>query len=125
MRFGTTSWSTQLNAARRKKEIEDTLHNEDETKKLFNELLKSNPILARLFGAGDKLISKAGPGPETPFQGKRRFPTYFRLIKNPTGGLVKHCPVNLACRVEFETDVSNDYFKRADSPGHITMSRQT
>ncbi len=111
----------QLNASRRKKEIEDTLSDEDETQNLFNELLKADPLLARLFGSGDRLITKAGPGPEVPFAGKR-FPTYFRLTKNPPGGLVKACPVNLTCRVEFETDAANDYFKRSDSPGSLSVS---
>ena len=111
----------QLNAARRKKEIEDTLSNDEETRNLFSELLKSDPMLARLFGLGDRLITKAGPGPETPFAG-RKFPTYFRLTKNPSGGLIKSCPINATCRVEFETDVINDYFKRPDSPGLITVS---
>ncbi|PWB81866.1 MAG: hypothetical protein C3F08_00980 [Candidatus Methylomirabilota bacterium] len=110
----------QLNATRRKKEIENTLTNEDETKKLFNELLKADPMLARLFGSGDRLITKTGPGPEQPFNGKK-FPTYFRLVKDPAGGLVKHCPVNLTCRVEFETDAINDYFKRPDCPGTIIV----
>lgn len=110
----------QLNAARRKKEIESTLSNEDETKKLFNELLKADPMLARLFGSGDRLITKTGPGPEQPFNGKK-FPTYFRLVKDPVGGLVKHCPVNRTCRLEFETDAANDYFKRPDCPGTISV----
>jgi len=111
----------QLNAARRKKEIEDTLSNDEETRNLFSELLKSDPMLARLFGLGDRLITKAGPGPETPFAGKK-FPTYFRLAKNPSGGLTKSCPINATCRVEFETDVVNDYFKRPDSPGSIGVN---
>lgn len=110
----------QLNAARRKKEIENALSDDEETKNLFNELLKADPMLARLFGSGDRLITKAGPGPEIPFIGKK-FPTYFRLTKSPSAGLVKPCPVNLTCRVEFETDTVNDYFKRADCPGSITV----
>ena len=110
-----------LNAARRRKEIEDTLNNEDETKILFNELLKSDPLLARLFGSGDKLITKAGPGAEAPFAG-RKFPTYFRLTKNPSGGLMRHCPINLTCRIEFETDAMNDYFRRSDSPGSVSVN---
>jgi hypothetical protein len=109
-----------LNAARRKKEIEDTLSNEDETKNLFNELLKADPALASLFGLGDRLLTRVGPGPEALFNG-RKFPTYFRLIKNPQGGLVKTCPINLTCRIEFETDAANDYFKRADCPGSISI----
>lgn len=110
----------QLNAARRKKDIEDTLSNEEETKNLFNELLRADPMLARLFGVGDRLTTKAGPGPEVPFPSKK-FPTYFRLTKNPAGGLEKHCPINLTCRLEFETDAANDYFKRTDSPGSISV----
>jgi hypothetical protein len=109
-----------LNAARRKKEIEDTLSNENETKNLFSELLKADPTLASLFGFGDRLVTRVGPGPEPTFDGKK-FPTFFRLVKNPQGGLVKHCPVNLTCRVEFETDATNDYFKRADCPGLIAI----
>jgi hypothetical protein len=111
----------QLNAARRKEEIEDALSNEEQTHNLFSELLKADPMLARLFGSGDRLITKAGPGAETPFTGKR-FPTYFRLMKSPSGGLVKSCPVNLTCRVEFETDAANDYFKRTDSPGSVVVA---
>jgi hypothetical protein len=114
----------QLNAARRKKEIEDTLNDEEETTNLFNELLKSDPMLARLFGLGNKLISKAGPGPEPIFQGKQ-FPTYFRLAKNPNGGLVKHCPVNLTCRVEFETDAINDISSGRIHPGALAWSPRT
>jgi hypothetical protein len=110
----------QLNAARRKKEIEETLNDESETKNLFSDLLKADPTLASLFGIGDRLQTKVGPGEDQPFAG-RRFPTFFRLAKNPQGGLVKRCPVNLTCRVEFETDAVNDYFKRGDSPGTITL----
>lgn len=111
----------QLNAARRKKEIESALSNEEETKNLFNELLKADPMLARLFLTGDRLITKTGPGPEVPFAGKK-FPTYFRLTKSPEGGLVKPCPTNQTCRVEFETDAANDYFKRADCPGSVSVT---
>lgn len=109
-----------LNAARRKKEIEDALSNDQETKNLFGELLKSDPTLASLFGLGDRLVTRVGPGPEPVFNG-RKFPTYFRLAKNPQGGLVKPCPINLTCRIEFETDASNEYFKRPDCPGSIAI----
>ncbi len=110
----------QLNSERHKRAIEHSLSNEEETKNLFNELLKADPMLARLFGSGDRLFTKTGPGPSIPFVGKK-FPTYFRLTKNPTDGLTKSCPINLTCRVEFETDALNDYFKRNDSPGSIVV----
>ena len=109
----------QLNAARRKKEIDETLSDKSQAKNVFSELLKADPTLASLFGNGNRLVTTTGPGEPLPFSG-RKFPTFFRLTKNPRGGLLKHCPVNLTCRVEFETDAVNDYFKRGDCPGTIT-----
>ena len=110
----------QLNAARRKKEIEETLSDKSQTKNVFSELLKADPTLATLLGNGNRLVTKFGPGEARPFLG-RQFPTFFRLTKNPRGGLLKHCPVNLTSRVEFETDAVNDYFKRGDCAGTITI----
>ncbi len=109
-----------LNAARRKKEIERAISDDKETVNVFNELLKSDPSLASLFSIGDRLVTKTGPGEAAPFIG-RKFPTYFRLVKSPKEGLVKPCPVNRTCRVEFETDVANDYFSRPDCPGTISI----
>lgn len=110
----------ELNAARRKKAIEEAVSDEKETADLFSELLKADPLLASLFGTGDRLITSTGPGSTPPYSGKK-FPTYFRLSKNPPGGLIKKCPINWQARVEFETDAVNDYFKRADCPGTIAI----
>ena len=109
----------QLNAARRKKEIEETLSDKSGTKNIFSELLKADPTLASLFGNGNRLVT-VGPGEAQPFSG-RQFPAFFRLTKDPRAGLIKHCPVNLTSRVEFDTDAVNGYFKRGDSPGTITI----
>lgn len=110
----------QLNAARRKKYIEETLSEKNHTENVFSALLKADPTLASLFGNGNRLITKVGPGDMQQYLG-RQFPTFFRLSKNPRGGLLKHCPVNRTCRVEFETDAANDYFKRGNCPGEITI----
>ena len=109
-----------LNAERRKKDIEKTLSDKSQTKNVFSELLKADPTLASLFGNGNRLVTKVGPGEAQPFSGKQ-FPTFFRLTKNPKSGLLQRCPVNLTCRVEFETDAVNDYFKRGDCAGTITI----
>lgn len=66
-----------LNAARRKKEIEEATSGDKETGNIFNEILKSDPTLAGLFSAGNRLITNTGPGLPGPFSG-RRFPTFFR-----------------------------------------------
>ena len=111
----------ELNAQRRKKQIERAISDDKETGNVFAELLKSDPTLSALFSMGDRLVASTGPGPSTPFVG-RRFPTYFRLAKEPKHGLVKHCAVDRTCRVTFETDAANDYFVRADSRGQIAST---
>jgi len=74
-----------------------------------------------LFGKGGKLKLPLGPIPEpTKYEGMK-YPTFFRIAHEPKGGLVKTCPKNLTCRVEFETDASNDYFSRTKERGHFTV----
>ncbi len=108
-----------LNAAWRKKEIEEALSDNKEATSFLSDLLKSDPGLSSLFSVGDRLVTSTGPGEPTPFVGVK-FPSYFRLTKNPRDGLLKGCPINRTCRIEFETDAANDYFSRSDSPGEIT-----
>ena len=109
-----------LNATRRKKEIEKALDSERSSVEAFQHLLRSDPSLAGLFSSGIQLVTSTGPGEPPKFKG-RRFPTYFRLSKEPKEGLTKHCPINRTVRAEFETDAVNDYFTRTDSPGSITF----
>ena len=107
-----------LNAVWRKREIEKALNSDRSSVEAFQHLLRSDPSLAGLFSSGIQLVTSTGPGESPEFKG-RRFPTYFRLSKDPKKGLVKPCPINRSVRVEFETDAVNDYFERADSPGSI------
>ena len=111
----------ELNALRRKKDIERAITDESETAKVFNELLRTDPALSALFSLGDRLVTTVGPIMPVPFA-PRKFPTYFRLVKTPPGGLIKNCPINRTCRIDFETDAENDYFTRADSPGVLLLS---
>jgi hypothetical protein len=110
----------QHNALRKRKALEETLSDENKTVDFFQALLKSDPSLANLLGSGTNLVSGAGPTSVEPFVG-RKFPSYFRIIKEPKDGLVKTCPLNRAVRVDFETDAENEYFYRPDSPGSILM----
>jgi hypothetical protein len=108
-----------INQQRRQKELERPL-DEDASLGAFQRLLDGDPSLASLFAAGDRLVTTTGPAAQTPFVG-RRIPAFFRLAKEPKGGLVKSCPVNRTCHIEFETDAVNDYFMRLDSPGTVTI----
>lgn len=108
----------ELNAIRRQRRQQSAL-SEEETAKIIQNLVRSDPALAQLFGKGE-LIRVPGRDitEKAPFVG-HKFPTYFRLHNEPKSGLVKHCPKNHPCRIEFETDAANDYFDRIDDPGHI------
>ena len=109
----------ELNQARRQEVIE--AHQRDEgPRDAFESLLKVDPTLASLFASGDRLVTKTGPGPRRDFSG-RQFPTFFRVAGEPASGLVKDCPLNKTCRVDFETDAANDYFLRTSNPGSLRV----
>ncbi|MEK7477066.1 MAG: hypothetical protein AAB152_15685 [Candidatus Coatesbacteria bacterium] len=112
----------RLNALRKQKEVESSLKDDKEGLDFLQQLLNRDSTLSTLLGFGSRLVTKTGPGDvPTLFKG-RKFPTYFRLAKEPKGGLAKHCPINKLVSVEFETDAENDYFRRADSPGAIMIT---
>jgi hypothetical protein len=95
------------NALRRKKRLDETLSNEENTADYLQELLKSDPTLASILGIGGNVVSTTGPSNDpVPYHGKK-FPTYFRIVKEPKAGLSKWCPLNRTVRVEFETDADN------------------
>ncbi|MCL4489165.1 MAG: hypothetical protein M1570_13695 [Chloroflexi bacterium] len=109
----------EINQQRRKEELEKHLSGQAPAD-TFQKLLQIDPTLSRLFADGETLVTATGPLPRPPFVG-RKFPTFFRLANEPQNGLVKHCAVNRTCRIEFETDASNDYFIRPVDPGLISV----
>jgi len=110
----------QLNALRRQNRTAAAI-NDEHTSEIFKELVKVDPTLGALFGKGKILKLPVGTIPETiPFEGKK-FPTFFRIFHEPKAGLIKMCPKNRTCRVEFETDASNDYFSRSGERGHFNI----
>jgi hypothetical protein len=114
----------ELNARRRQEQLKDTL-NDDEPAKVLEDLVRTSPSLAAIFNPGNRIHSPWVPEEDTttPFTGKR-FPTFFRLSHEPEGGLVKTCPINRPCRVQFETDAENGYLNRPEDPGTIAFSPQ-
>jgi hypothetical protein len=109
------------NAQRRKKRLDETLSKADNSGDYFKELLKSDPTIASALGLGSTVISTAAPSKEVaPFSGKQ-FPTFFQLMKEPKGGLIKPCPLNRTVRIEFETDAEDEYFSRSNSPGTVVF----
>ena len=107
----------EMNARRRAARISKTT--EEETSKVIQTLVRSDPTLANLFGTGNKITVPGGQLPgQVSYEGKK-FPTFFKLTNEPKSGLIKRCPKNKTARIEFDTDADNDYFSRNDDPGQI------
>jgi len=93
---------------------------EDEPLDILQELVSEDPALAEVFGVGTKLkriMPTPGAKKPEPFVGKP-FPTYFQLRKPMS---VKDCPINRPCRLEFITDVVDDYFSRGRDKGALAI----
>jgi hypothetical protein len=104
---------------RRKQEWVTEQVDEDEPLDILQDMVSSDPALAEVFGVGGKL-KRIVHGPTkiiAPFVGKP-YPSYFRL-KKPIA--IKDCPINRSCRLEFETDVRDDYFSRGREKGTLTI----
>lgn len=110
-----------LNARRRQDALKEVL-NDDEPARVLQALVKADPSLAALLGKSTRIHNPLVPDDHVETYHGQRFPTFFRIKKEPKNGLVKDCPLNKTCRVEFETDASNDYFVRGESPGRRTVT---
>ena len=109
-----------LNARRRQERMAAAL-SEEQTAKIIQDIVRTDPSLAELFGKGRKIrVPKGTDLPKEPYIGKY-FPTYFRLLKEMHGEYLKKCPRNRRSRVLFETDATNDYLIRTKDPGRITV----
>jgi hypothetical protein len=109
----------EINARRRQQRISSA--GQKEVADVIKNLLRNDPTLAALFGVGEQIRVPTGPVREPTEYVGRQFPTYFRIRNEPRAGLIKRCPRNHTCRVEFETDANNDYFSRINDPGHIEI----
>ena len=111
----------QINAEWRRRRKEKAIEADKDGTKIFDLLLKSDPGLANALNLGGVVPGGVGPSKLESFEGKR-FPSYFRLAKEPKTGLVKRCPINATVKVDFETDVENDFFTRPDDRGQLSTS---
>jgi len=90
---------------------------------VLNKVLKNNHVLASIFGPGNRLsdpLRKTETKTKEKYRGKQ-FPTIFRPEKKFTQLKPKQCPLNVRWRVQFQTDVTNDYLERISSPGEFSL----
>jgi hypothetical protein len=110
----------RLKEERRRKALENKIDNSKPLVDILEDVIKKSPTLTKLFVAGSKLSNPfklENVKPKKNYKGGY-FPTYFKLIKPKKIELLeKHVPINMRFRVQFDTDVSNDYFDRDNSPG--------
>ena len=122
----------ELRERRRADEIKKRLQDSRPLEDVIGSILKSSPTLARLFLLGQRLSqphrannvggqNENGGGPDPgagEFHG-RKHPAFFRFFKKGERDiLLRNAELGRRCRIKFETDVENDYFSRADLPGH-------
>jgi len=114
----------ELRARRRSEALEDKLSDSKPLKDILNSIIKNSPSLAALFITGKDLSNPFKPkrvGTKTDFNGKER-PEFFRLFKRYQKPRVNERPINRnRFRVQFETDVVDDYFDRELDPGAFAL----
>lgn len=112
-----------LKDKRRREEIESKLSDQQPLTDVLQEILKKSPTLSKLFVQGLKIsnpFNMSGASIKDNFEG-REFPTVFTLSKKYTHENPKQSHLNSKFRVEYKTDVNNDYFDRSKDPGTFKL----
>ncbi len=113
----------KLQFKRREEALKDKLQDSKPIVKVLEDILRKSPVLKDLFKHGDKIkdpFDLNDAGTIADFNGKK-FPTYFKITREFTEQKPKVCHINHRFRIQFETDVENDYFDRETDPGNLTL----
>ncbi|MCG8554029.1 MAG: hypothetical protein MJD61_01890 [Proteobacteria bacterium] len=116
----------ELKARRREEELKEKLAEEKPLELVLGALLKKSPSLSSILLKGARLSNpfdtrKSGEEEKRKFKGKR-FPTYFRFRGKPDSHVLqRECAINLRQRIEFETDVEDNYFGRKREGGQFQL----
>jgi hypothetical protein len=123
-----------LSERRRNDEIANRLEESKPLEDVLKNIFRSSPSLESLFLTGRRLAKPhrsrggdnegekdgGGNGDEV-FIGKEH-PTFFKFKKRPNSDILrKECEVGRRCRIDFETDVRNDYFSRNTNRGRFIL----
>lgn len=115
----------ELQNQRRQSAIKDKLEDDKPLQNVLNNIFSKSPVLSKIFMMGKKINNPfnvvGNSGEKEKFIGKKH-PTFFTLKgKKVEDKLVKQVPINRTLRVQYETDVDNDYFTRADEKGDFVI----
>jgi len=123
----------ELQNQRRAKAIQDKLEDDKPLNDVLQGLMKSNPLLSKMFLKGLKLPAPFPPGGGTTGTGSgsggaflgKRHPTYFRFKGHEDGeALRRKCHIGSRTRVSLETDAEDSYFVRTREPGKWRVLRK-
>ena len=116
----------RLSRQRTEAMLQEKLADQKPMADVLRRIMSGSNVLNRLFLRGDRLTG--GPMTMQPvaekFEGEEH-PTYFRFKNLEYGRTLKRdAHLGQRVRLDFETDVENEYFKRAALPGRIELKLQ-
>jgi hypothetical protein len=112
---------------RRKGELSENPEVSETFAQFVEDMIKKHPLLEQVLGPGFRIANPFKPhaveAVETDYEGVR-FPTKFHFKdRDPGKTLQRDANLNSQTRVTFITDAENDYFKRDEEPGVMTLYR--
>ena len=115
----------KLQNERRAAAVQKRLSEDRPFREVLQNILTKSPVLSKILLSGSRLTSPfnivPNSGETTVFKGKKH-PTFFKIRgKLKDGVLNKNVPINHDFRVQFETDVNNDYFVRPSERGYLLL----
>ena len=114
-----------LNQKRRLDNLQNKLEDDKPLVDVIQGIIKKSPILNNLFIKGNKIRNpfKHQAGKETIEKYKGlKFPSQFKLLKEYNEEKPKECNINKRFRLQYKTDVSNDYFDRNVNEGEFNLT---
>ena len=115
----------ELSRQRVDKRLEERLADDRPLEDVLQQVMRRSSVLNALFLRGARLASQATLKPShegDDFEG-RTHPTEFRFLKLPYGEVLeRNCYLGQRTRIDFATDVEDNYFDRAILPGVLDVS---
>ena len=112
---------------RRKGELADNPEVSEFFAQFVEDMIKKHPLLEKVLGPGFRIANPFKPhaveAVEKEYEGVR-FPTKFHFKDRDPGKILQRdAHLNSQTRIPFITDAENDYFKRDEEPGSMTLYR--
>lgn len=113
----------ELREKRKREEVQDRLAKSQPLENVLQKIINKSPTLAKLLGTGMRITNpfKSDEAQSTEKFVGRQFPTFFDIKTGKSGKFSKGCYLNQRFRVQFVTDAENNYFKRNNDPGELTV----